>query len=151
MALVWVCYGCRLSICRIINRYFNTIWKVPVNSPHKGQWRGALMFSLFCVWINGWVNNREAGDLRRHHGHYDVNVMISSALYPVSLDWRPNNSNLPPPAPGHPLSTWYVWRILCTTPLRLRSVGCIRFRWHFLHTRGKYSEHWNQRIITVTS
>ena len=48
---------------------------VPVNSPHKGQLRGALMFSLMCVWINGWVNNREAGDLRRHRGHYDVNVM----------------------------------------------------------------------------
>ena len=41
----------------------------------KGQWRGALMFYLICVWINGWVNNREAGDLRRHLGHYDVNVM----------------------------------------------------------------------------
>ena len=47
----------------------------PVNSPHKGQWRRALMFSLICVYINGWVNNREAGDLRRHHGHYDVNLM----------------------------------------------------------------------------
>ena len=47
----------------------------PVNSPHKGQWRRALMFSLICVWINGWVNNSEAGDLRRHRGHYDVNVM----------------------------------------------------------------------------
>ena len=46
-----------------------------VNSPHKSQWRGALMFSLNCVWINGWVNNCKAGDLRRHHGHYDVNVM----------------------------------------------------------------------------
>ena len=33
------------------------------------------MFSLICVWINGWVNNRKAGDLRRHRGHYDVNVM----------------------------------------------------------------------------
>ena len=48
---------------------------VPVNSPHKGQWRGALMFSLICAWINDWVNNREAGYLRRHRGHYDVNVM----------------------------------------------------------------------------
>ena len=48
---------------------------VPVNSPHKGQWRGTLMFSLICVWINGWVNNREAGDLRRYRGHYDVSVM----------------------------------------------------------------------------
>ena len=47
----------------------------PVNSPHKGQWRGALMFSLICVWINDWVNNRKAGDLRRYHAHYDVTVM----------------------------------------------------------------------------
>ena len=51
------------------------IHRSPVNSPHKGQWRGALMFSLICIWINGWVNNREAGDLRRNHGHYDVVVM----------------------------------------------------------------------------
>ena len=47
----------------------------PVNFPHKGQWRGALMFSLICAWINGWVKNREAGDLRCHRTHYDVIVM----------------------------------------------------------------------------
>ena len=46
-----------------------------VNSPHKGQWRGALMFSSICAWIIGWVNNREAGDLGCHHAHYDVTVM----------------------------------------------------------------------------
>ena len=51
------------------------IHRSPVNSPHKGQWRGALMFSLICVWINGWVNNDEAGDLRRSQAHYDVIVM----------------------------------------------------------------------------
>ena len=33
------------------------------------------MFSLICAWINGWVNNRKAGDLRRHRAHYDVIVM----------------------------------------------------------------------------
>ena len=48
----------------------------PVNSPRRGKWRGAFMFSLICAWIDDWVNNREAGDLRRHRGHYDVNVMI---------------------------------------------------------------------------
>ena len=48
----------------------------PVNSPHKGQWRWALMFSFICVWINGWVDNREAGDLRRYRAHYDVTVMF---------------------------------------------------------------------------
>ena len=44
--------------------------------PHKGQWRGALMFSLICVWINDWVNNREAGDLRGYRARYDVIVMF---------------------------------------------------------------------------
>ena len=47
----------------------------PVNSSHKGQWRGALMFSLIWPWINRWVNTREAGDLRRRRAHYDVIVM----------------------------------------------------------------------------
>ena len=51
------------------------IHRPPENSPHKGQWRGALMFRLICPWINRWVNNREAGDLRRHRTHCDVIVM----------------------------------------------------------------------------
>ena len=54
------------------------IHRSPVNSPHKGQWRGALMFTLICTRINGWVNNREAGDLRRYRAHYDVIVMIKN-------------------------------------------------------------------------
>ena len=64
-------------------RHFPRYWpfvrgirRSPVNSPHKGQRRGALMFSLICAWINSWVNNREAGELRRHRAHYDVIAMI---------------------------------------------------------------------------
>ena len=52
------------------------IHRSPVNFPHKGQWRGALMFSLICARINSWVNNREAGDLRRYRHHYDIIVML---------------------------------------------------------------------------
>ena len=48
----------------------------PVNSPRKGQWRGALMFSLICTWVNDWENNHETGDLRRLCAHYDVTVMV---------------------------------------------------------------------------
>ena len=64
------------------------IHQSPVNSPHKGQWRGALMFSLICAWISNWVNNGEAGDLRRYRTHYDVTVMIcmdSDDHWPVSI------------------------------------------------------------------
>ena len=52
------------------------IHRSPANSPHKGQWREALMFSLICARINDWVNNGEAGDLIRNCVHYDVTKMI---------------------------------------------------------------------------
>ena len=60
--------------------FVREIHRSPVNSPHNGQWRGASMFSFICPWINGWVNNRDAGDLRRHDAHYDVIVAGSTAL-----------------------------------------------------------------------
>ena len=59
-------------------RYWSFVWGIrrsPVNSPHLSQWRGAFVFCLIFAWINGWVNNREAGALRRHRDHYDVIVM----------------------------------------------------------------------------
>ena len=57
-------------------------WWIPCT---KGQWRGALMFSLICARINGWVNNGEAGYLRRHRAHYDVIVMsVESTWYHYS-------------------------------------------------------------------
>ena len=57
--------------------FMRGIHRLPVNSWHKGQWCGALMFSLICAWINIWVNNCEAGELRCHCAHYDVTVMKS--------------------------------------------------------------------------
>ena len=58
--------------------YWPSVWGIhrsPANSSHKGQLRGALMLSLICARTSGWVNNREAGDLRRHGTHYDIIVM----------------------------------------------------------------------------
>ena len=67
---------CSLFKCLLCNnhdavikwKHFTRYWpfvrgihRWPVNSPHKGQWRGALIFSMICTWINGWVNDREAG------------------------------------------------------------------------------------------
>ena len=54
------------------------IHRSPLNSPQKGQWRGALMFSLIYAWINAWLNNREAGDFRRHRAYYDVTVLLTN-------------------------------------------------------------------------
>ena len=62
-ALLALCEGIHLS---------------PVDSPHKGQWCAVLMFSLICAWTNGWANNRDTGDTRRHYAHYEVTVMLLS-------------------------------------------------------------------------
>ena len=63
------------------------IHRSPVNSPHKGQWHGALMFSLICAWTNGWVNNGEAGDLINHRAHYDVTVMVCVKCIDRTQTW----------------------------------------------------------------
>ena len=97
VSMVWLCLICSKSHfkCRwylnclhddvIKWKHFPRYWpfvrrihRSPVNSLHKGQWRGALMFTLICVWINGCVNNRAAGDLGRYCAHYGVTVMITS-------------------------------------------------------------------------
>ena len=76
----------------IKRKHFSRCWPIvrgirrwPVNSPHKGQWRGALIFCLLCVGINDWVNNRKTGDLRRHRGHYDVIVMTMTQLNSICI------------------------------------------------------------------
>ena len=68
------------------------IHRSPVNSPHQGQWRGALMFSLICAWINAWVNTREAGDLRRYGARYDVIVMSHGYLLRSGSSSPSNNA-----------------------------------------------------------
>ena len=52
------------------------IRRSPVDSHQKGQWCGALKFSLICAWTNGWANNRDAGDLRGQRAHFDVTLLM---------------------------------------------------------------------------
>ena len=66
-------FSALLAILRIIHRS-------PVDSPHKGQWHRALMFSVICSSTNGWANKRDTGDLRCHHTHYDITVMYWRVL-----------------------------------------------------------------------
>ena len=73
------------------------------------------MFSLICAWMNGWVNNREAGDLRRHCAHYDVTVMIisycpSRSIINGKIFWPPHTPS-PYSQPGLHLTSKLA--ILC--------------------------------------
>ena len=82
-------------------------WKhFPRNLPfvrgiHRSRWiphtkasdaELSWMLSLICIWIKGCIYNPEAGDLRRHRGHYDVNVMVGVVLsFPWNCGWRNRN------------------------------------------------------------
>ena len=94
MTTIWPRPNCQLSrklrIYQMHNviikwKYFPRYWpfvrgirRSPLNSPHKDQWRGALVFSLIRAWTNGLVNNGDVGDLKHHRAHYDIIVMVFS-------------------------------------------------------------------------
>ena len=81
------------------------------NSPVTGEFPAQMpvtpsldvwCYLLICIWTNGWVNNRDAGDLRRYRAHYDVRVMwgmlrhwtlcVYSPKRAHSLRWRHNGT-----------------------------------------------------------
>ena len=117
-------------------RYWPFCGEFPVNSPHKGQWREALMFSLICAWTNSWLNNRVAGVLRRHRAHYDVNVkryIIYEIVDHHQLTCAPHSP--PPWAPGWGGPDWphtnapcdcHPSRTACRRPGRRSHPPCIR-------------------------
>ena len=100
------------------------IHRSALNSPHKGHWRGALMFSLICAWTNRWVNNREVGDLRRQQAHYDVSVM-NRAVWRERLNADAIHVMCKIQMPqGFLLHT--VWHAIFFTPTSYRQVSNIR-------------------------
>ena len=104
------------------------IQRLPVNCPHKGQWREALMFSLICAWMNGWVNNRDTGYLRRHRAHYDVTVMLQG----TSLV----------------LGRWWLFFITAPIkqPWRIRKMNHINSLITLIHITDKKTKHSKQTI-----
>ena len=90
---------CDMPFCRddvIKWKHFPCYWpfvrgnhQSPVDSPRKGKWRGALVFSFICAWTNGWVNNRDAEFFRRHRADCDITAMTSpwGSFWVLHLTW----------------------------------------------------------------
>ena len=77
--------------------------------PHKGQWRRALMFSLICAWINGWINNRGSEGLSLHWASCSTDDRQPNAYWQHPTLWGP---------PGQTDYTWRgctysLWFCLC--------------------------------------
>ena len=90
-----------LDFAWLRHQHFSCHWpfvrglhRPPVDSPHKDQWRGALMFSFMCAWTNGWANSEDVGDLRRQSAHCYVTVIESLLLMMTS--WHGNAHKGPP-------------------------------------------------------
>ena len=73
------------------NGFFSALLAICAGNSPVDRWilhTKASVAELWCflwsAWINGWVNNGEAGDLTRHLAYYDVTVIIQSIL-PYSL------------------------------------------------------------------
>ena len=118
------------------------IHQSPVNSPHKDQWRGALMLSLICVWINDWVNNREAGDLRRYRIHYDVIVMYRNSILP-SCDLRCLNTTSYVHYWSHCDERTRYTAIIEMILTKFNQKHLLTFRWHLLKHAPQCCNGWD--------
>ena len=64
-------------------KHFPRHWPF-VRGIHQSRDANFWCFSLTCAWINGWVNIREAVDLRRHPAHYDVTVTETLKVFDLN-------------------------------------------------------------------
>ena len=92
-------------------RYWPTVRGIH-RSPHKGQWHGALMFSFIFAWLNGWVSNGEAGDLRRHRAHYNAIVMMGWLFVRVVINIIISRFWTPSQCFGYIVEHWYALCVL---------------------------------------
>ena len=112
------------------------IHRSPVNSPHKGHLRGALMFSLICVWINEWVNNLETGDLIRYRAHYDVIVMWRATMPLIRRDKL---------APHLCREMTYIWCKNIPNFLQIFGTKRLTETSQFNHLVGVRSQYWRRQ------
>ena len=76
------------SIFRVtghLGREFTGHRWIPLSKACDEELWCSVLF-LICAWMDGWVNSREAGDLRRHRAYNDVTVMETIAN--IDVTWR---------------------------------------------------------------
>ena len=109
------------------------IYRSPVDSPHKGQWRGALMFSLIWRWTNDWANSRDAGDLKCHRARYDVIVIWKWCHGQFIMHYNSAGNVYDSKHALNVLETSVILLWTVSNQLRLRQNGC-----HFADGIFKY-------------
>ena len=111
----------------------------PVNSTHKGQWHGALMFSLIWVWIHDWVNNREAGDLRRHcNARHASDAWLNLSVICINLSTDVGSAANWFSLTSFPPDRWKPWIVLS-----------FRINWANGSTYGTYKSALEEHLLRI--
>ena len=94
----WVSMSRRWQLFHMVTSSNGNIFRVTDfcmgNSPVTGEFPTQRPVTrnfdiFFDLSLNGWVNNHDAGDLRRHRAHYDVTVMsrtVKSLVVLLEMD-----------------------------------------------------------------
>ena len=83
--------------------FVRRIHRSPVNSPYKGQWRGALMFYLICVWTQTSIRCMEVCGLNKRFSKQSWSWWFETLSCPL---WRLCNDSIGSYHPGPFLLTW---------------------------------------------
>ena len=97
--LYMIIAGCRYTARSVmitssngsIFRITGPLWRKPPvigGFPSQRRVTWSLIFSLVCASTNGWSNNRDAGELRRHRAHYEASVMVLTWHYLRRGNWK---------------------------------------------------------------
>ena len=123
------------------------------NSPVTGEFPSQMSvtrsFGVFCAWTNGWVNNRDASDLRRLCTHYDVTEMICLFVSLLSHFWL---IHFFPPTPALSTISRPLSSSMCSITPETANVGS-----SYNHMRGpgigcwfSYRSNCSHRSLTLT-
>ena len=89
------CWNWRAHFFKL-NESYCDLWRKWIQQGMMTSSKGnTLIFSLICAWTNGWVNNRDASDLKRHRAHYDATVMTNGCIHVkcITLCWFSDRTN----------------------------------------------------------
>ena len=126
------------NIFRVTGPFWGDRW-IPLTKASDAE---LCCFLFIYAWTNGWANNRNAADLRRHRAHYDITVMGHIVLYQMGLV----NPHWSQKCVGTDQATNHYWNrgwtLSITSPSVIRRTSLNSLRPSDAYMRQQTNHHW---------